>query len=198
MRIDLAKVPTLWYENEDGQRHILTDEELRDCPKEPEAVKGEKPFVYQHSQFPNVLHHTILKIVQASEVAACEHPAERIGRKGGLIDGLEGRECSWCYGAQTRKTGEEWPDEWEAYGSRSIGTGTSSRPEDLVLAMASRPWWKFWRTRYSLGDAIFIAANSCERCLNALGYLYGMKWGYAEGSVEWLESGTRCQFCEVQ
>lgn len=72
--------------------------------------------------------------------------------------------------------------------SYEIGWGESTYPEDLVLAMANSGDW-------SLGDAILIVANSCERCMNALAEQYGLDWGYKEYSDEWQKSNTVCDFC---
>lgn len=50
---------------------------------------------------------------------------------------------------------------------------------------------------YSLAEAIYIYANSCERCMNALEYKYlGEGNGYPEFSEEWNETNTQCDFCE--
>ena len=69
----------------------------------------------------------------------------------------------------------------------SIATGSSTWPEDLVLAMA--------KDGYKLGDAILIAANMCERCLNAACHDYGLKWGYPRHSEPWKAVNTTCEFC---
>lgn len=190
MKIDLNLVPALWYENADSERHVPSAEEMSTLADPPSG------FIYQHSQFPNTLRHSILESIQADAVEACGHPVEDIRRTYGWIDAVQGRECVLCGGTQTRNAGDEWPETWESYGSRSLMSGESSWPEDLVLAMATKPWWKWWRNVYTLGDAILIVANTCERCLNALGHRYGLKWGYAEGSEEWKRSRTSCQFCK--
>ena len=81
------------------------------------------------------------------------------------------------------------PEEGEEIGSRKVYSGTSSWPEDLVLAIANSG-------DYSLSASIIIAATSCERCMNVLAHKYGLDWGYAEGSEEWRKTNTSCQFCE--
>ena len=49
---------------------------------------------------------------------------------------------------------------------------------------------------YTLEQAIWIYANSCERCMNALCYKYlEGKDGYEEYSEEWKKCGTSCDFC---
>ena len=52
---------------------------------------------------------------------------------------------------------------------------------------------------YTLQQAIWIYANSCERCMNALCYKYlNGTDGYPEHSEEWDKCGTVCQFCEEE
>ena len=49
---------------------------------------------------------------------------------------------------------------------------------------------------YTLEQAIWVYANACERCMNALCYKYlDGKDGYAEYSEEWDKCGTSCDFC---
>lgn len=76
-------------------------------------------------------------------------------------------------------------------GSKEIMVGNSSWPEELALAMANSG-------EYTLSQAILVAAQSCERCLNALLNKYKCKQdnGYPEGSEQWNKSNTRCQFCK--
>lgn len=191
-KFDLSLVPVLWYENKKGERYVWK--------MEGEDRFGDPPpgFIYQHSQFPSDLRHTILRGVVSEEVAACPHPVEDIRKTYGWIEGVEGRECTSCRGTQTKKVEEAWPEKWDANGSNTVGAGTSSWPEDLVLKMATKSWWGWLRGRkvYTLGEAIRIVANSCERCMNVLGHRYRVGWGYAEGSKDWVKSGTKCQFCK--
>ena len=184
LSIDKSKLNTLWYEDKDGNKHV-PDYESDDGVDVPDG------FRYQVSQFPNYLRTTWLKMVDEEEVAACSHPEEDIRKDYRLIDGLEGRECSLCNGQQTKNVGEEWPEEWEAYGSRELMTGNSGWSEDLVLAMASSG-------DYTLSEAIILAATSCERCMNVLLHEYGCDDGYPEFSNEWQECGTACEFCTTE
>lgn len=49
---------------------------------------------------------------------------------------------------------------------------------------------------YTLEQAIWVYANACERCMNALCYKYlNGKDGYEEYSEEWKKCGTECDFC---
>jgi len=49
---------------------------------------------------------------------------------------------------------------------------------------------------FTLEQAIWVYANSCERCMNSLlhKYLNG-KEGYEEYSEEWKRCNTKCDFC---
>lgn len=50
---------------------------------------------------------------------------------------------------------------------------------------------------YTLEQAIWIYANSCERCMNVLLYKYlDGKDGYAEFSEKWKKCNTECDFCK--
>lgn len=50
---------------------------------------------------------------------------------------------------------------------------------------------------YTLEQAIWICAKSCERCMNVLAYKYlNGGDGYAEYSEEWNKCNTVCDFCE--
>jgi len=182
LTINKDELSTLWYENEDGEKYF---------PDLEKGVYGDEPegFIYQCSQFPNELTFNMLRSVVEDEVKNCPHPEEELVKDHGLIDGLEGRECSLCHGQQTKDVGEEWPEEWEAYGSRDLLTGHSGWQEDLVLAIATSG-------DYTLSEAILISANSCERCMNSLAEEYGLDWGYLEGSDEWKKCGTECSFCK--
>lgn len=184
MLIEKGMIPTLWYENKQGERHLISEEEMRTLAPPPEG------FIYQHSQFPTTLHHNILRLHVKSEVDSCPHAEEHVRPTHGWVDGIEGRECHRCGGHQTRKTSESWPTEWDSGGSSSVGAGESGWSEDLALAMANSGDWK-------LSDAILIAANSCERCMNALAHKYGLKWGYPEFGEEWRKCGTECDFCKA-
>ena len=195
MKILDEHLHTLWYENADGARHLPNLEGGYDVP--PDG------FVYQHSAFPCTLHKTVLRLTVAAEVEACAH--ENTQPTYGWIDGVEGRRCDDCGGTQTRRTGEPWAAQWCSSGSRRVAGGTSSYPAALVLAMA-RPSVREialstirygWPERArELPHAILIAANACERCMNALAHRYGLRWGYREGGEEWGRCNTVCRFCD--
>ena len=50
---------------------------------------------------------------------------------------------------------------------------------------------------FTLEQAIWVYANSCERCMNALCYKYlNGADGYPEYSEEWKKCNTFCDFCK--
>jgi hypothetical protein len=51
---------------------------------------------------------------------------------------------------------------------------------------------------YGLCDAMILASEVCERCMNALGHQYRLPWGYADTSEQYLSSRTRCKACDDQ
>ena len=191
MKIELSMIPTLWYENKDGERWI--PDYNADGPPDTNLPPG---FIYQHSQFPTNLRESILYIVQKDEVEACEHSSENVQPTGGWIDGVEGRECKKCYGSQTKNVDDPWPEEWDAYGSRSVMSGNSGWSEDLALALVTAQSRPEGHPHLSLGDAILVAAIACERCMNTLANQYGLDWGYEYMSDDWKKCGTSCQFCK--
>lgn len=178
IKINPDTIPILWYENQEGDRWVPS---YKDNESPPDG------FIYQHSRFPTVLRHNILKVIQREEVDACNH-TDSIVKTGGWTEGLEGRKCRRCGGSQLKDIDKPWPEEWDASGSQQVFTGESSYSEDLVVAMLKD---------YSLSQAILIAATCCERCMNAFAYGYGLTWGYEIFSDEWQAARTVCQFCSL-
>ncbi len=190
-----SKVPTLWLENEAGERWVP------DLANWNGAPPG---FVYQWSRFPTLLRETCLRTVEQKDVDACPHTDTKPDL--GIIDSMEGRECLRCHGYQSKQKGEPWPEKWEARGSREVMTGESSWPEELVLAMVRPNKSELAKSVERFGteprlldmsDAIVIAATSCERCLNALLWRYGLDEGYPPYSKKWDETNTKCGLCET-
>lgn len=60
---------------------------------------------------------------------------------------------------------------------------------DVIIAMVNSG-------DYTLEQAIWICANSCERCMNVLSDKYLGRNGYAENSDEWNKCNTVCEFCK--
>lgn len=195
-KIDMsAELPTLWYENQEGDRFI-PDLSL-DYPSD-QIPHGYK---YQYSRFPRTLTETMLKLVTEEDVEACGH--SNIRPDLGLIGGLEGRICNLCGGSQTKRIGGPWPSKWKSGGSMNIGSMNSSYPADLVLAM-TRPNPEEIRKAAERGHtivpmdlerAMIFAGTSCERCLNVLLWRHGCDDGYEDGSPEWVRCNTSCELC---
>lgn len=179
-RVDPDALPTLWFENEAGDKFVP------DMSGDTEPETPPKDFNYQHSQFSD-LRHSVLKIVQQEDVDACDHPASHVKKDLGMDPAYgEGEECRKCGGQREKPVGGEWGP-WKAVGSREVMVVNSGWPEDLMLAIANggvRPQ-----------KAIQISALACERCMNALAHEFGLDWGYPEGSEEWRAAGTECDFC---
>lgn len=193
------KLPTLWLENEAGDRWVpdLFSNEIPDPPP---------GYIYQWSRFPRQLRETCLRSVLQEEVDACPHPLNMIRSDTGILDSMEGRECVQCHGYQSKQKGEPWPDKWKATGSREVMVGNSSWPDNLVLAMVrpsreelAKAIDRFGEEPRLLGmdDAIILAAMSCERCLNGLLWRYGLDDGYPPFSKQWDETNTKCSICET-
>lgn len=72
-----------------------------------------------------------------------------------------------------------------AHDFRTTYTGMS----DVIVAMVDSG-------DYTLEQAIWICAKSCERCMNVLSDKYLGRDGYAEFSEEWNRCNTVCLFCE--
>jgi hypothetical protein len=174
---------TLWYENRNGDVWV-PDFEKNGFEEPPEG------FIYQHSMFPSTLREGMLKIIQADEVTNCDHPERYIRETFGWIDPIEGRECMQCGGTQQRTRGQEWPETWEAYGSRSIGAMEMGWNEELALGLVSKG--------FSLSEAIIACATCCERCMNVMAHECGLEWGYALESEEYEKCGTSCKFCKPE
>lgn len=188
-------LPTIWYENEAGDKFVP---DLRN-PYDP-VPEGAK---YMHSRFPRMLTETVLRLISQEDVDACPH--EEILIDHGLIEGLEGRICRFCGGSQSKKIGEPWPPKWQGGGSKEAFRSEVSYTADLVMAMCGRQTKEEAERARSRGyrlpeittfdRAVILAATSCERCLNVLCWRNGLDDGYEEGSPEWQKSNTRCALC---
>lgn len=187
-------LPTLWFENEAGDVWIPWFGHA--TPREPNDDEKVPPgFNYQFSRFPRELTETVLQIITQEDIDACDHEETVIDH--GLIEGLEGRICRSCGGRQIKKDAEPWPAVWTGAGSsRSVATGRSTYPVDLVLAM-TRPTPEEIKVALQRGytilptsfeRAVILAATSCERCLNVLCWRHGLNDGYEEGSPEWAKA----------
>lgn len=89
-------------------------------------------------------------------------------------------------------------------GCEKIASTSATYSSDLVLALC-RPGIRHRLNQlrlyrklapvYDFDMAVFLAAESCERCINSLAHRHGMPWGYREHSDEWHAAGTRCPRC---
>lgn len=69
----------------------------------------------------------------------------------------------------------------------SYGSG-----QDCIVAMVNSG-------DFTLEQAVWVYANSCERCMNVLSYKYlDGKDGYEEYSEEWKKCNTVCDFCREE
>lgn len=217
MRIASEYLEQLWFENEDGKRFIPP----LDGDMPPDIPEG---FIYQHAQFVTYLKEEVSVTITPERVAACDHPEDMMLKDADIIDSHEGRKCRKCGGYQQKLKGEPWSEDWDSGHSSPLGAVNRSWMPELVLAM-TRPTRREmekqltrWESSQSvlvgaagprqtapplfdLEYAIIIAATACERCMNALGWTYGVKFtendeGYPELSDKWKAAGTSCHFCE--
>lgn len=69
---------------------------------------------------------------------------------------------------------------------------TYNSGQDCIVAMVNSG-------DFTLEQAIYVYANSCERCMNVLAYKYlDGKDGYEEYSEEWKKCNTVCDFCREE
>ena len=69
---------------------------------------------------------------------------------------------------------------------------TYNSGQDCIVAMVNSG-------DFTLEQAIYVYANSCERCMNVLAYKYlDGKDGYEEYSEEWEKANTVCDFCRKE
>ena len=81
--------------------------------------------------------------------------------------------------------------DWTFSPSLTVHT-TYNSMSDCIVAMVNSG-------DYTLSQAVWIAANSCERCMNVLCYTYlNGTVGYPEYSAEWKKCNTCCEFCKDQ
>jgi hypothetical protein len=73
--------------------------------------------------------------------------------------------------------------------SSVVFRGESGFDSDLVTAMVRGGDW-------DVSDAVMVAGQSCERCMNVLAHSYGLKYGYEFDSDDYWNAGTTCSMCE--
>ena len=180
MKITNEALAYIWYEDREGNKYFPTMED------NPSTI--DPNFCFQYSRFPFSLQTQVLYIVEPDVVANCEHLEEHI-----IINyennKMISRTCMNCNGKQFY-INDKWPDEWQSGHSIEYMTFNSSWSEDLAVAIYNNS------KDYTLCQAIIIAANCCERCMNSLAHKYGLSWGYPEFSEEWKKVNTTCEFCK--
>lgn len=187
MKIDTTKLMRLWCSSVDGEIYPLPDGPVTEAVPEK--------FEYYHSRLPLQIEEHVHRRVFQKDVDGCDHPDELVRPTDGWIEGWEGRQCMKCYGTQSKKVEDEWPDFWDADEMIRIFVGMVGVHEELALALATKRL-THRREPFSLSDSLLIASIACERCLNALIFEYGLEGGYQEFSQSWHAANTSCQFCE--
>lgn len=133
--------------------------------------KGNKPIFYRRC-FPLELHDMVDEY--------CYHPKNSIIR---FLCKKSRRFYKWVSVGKNR-TFKEILDSTTSFGGKWS--------QDCIVAMVNSG-------DFTLEQAIWVYANSCERCMNSLLYKYlDGKDGYEEYSEEWLKCGTVCEFCKDQ
>lgn len=95
------------------------------------------------------------------------------------------RKSSWFY---------KWLSQRKPKTFRTILDGRTiySSGQECIVAMVNSG-------DFTLEQAIWVYANSCERCMNSLLYKYlDGKEGYEEYSEEWKKCNTECDFCREE
>ena len=139
----------------------------------PEAIKtkyDDSEAVYYHRCFPLELHDYIDEY--------CYHP------KNPIIKFL----------CRKSRLFYKWISKDKPRTFKTILDGTttfgSKWSQDCIVAMVNSG-------DFTLEQAIWVYANACERCMNALCYKYlDGKEGYEEYSEEWEKCNTVCDFCK--
>lgn len=211
MRIASELLEQTWFEDQEGNRWVTNLE--GEMP--PDVPLG---FFRMCTQPANHLTEEVRVFVTQDTVDKCHHPEDRYEKAGPMrSDGVIGF-CGLCRGRRRVRDGGRLTWEASVAGGDFETVSTMSWSPDLVLAMV-RPTLEErevqnhrWRPDqpavrvgavveasapplFEMPEAIIIAAQSCERCMNALRHTYGLD-GYAELSDEWKSSGTVCRFCE--
>ena len=170
MKIDLTKLKMYsWFEDEEGNVY----------KNEPSNVL-DKPYYTYHVVSPMTYSEPV--------VAYTYHPSH-------LHENNSFYHAMLCFGWFRRFMYKRMCKHPQKYDKtfRPIFTGQVHMgrwAEELILAMANSG-------DYSLSESIYICANACERCANALAYKYlNGKDGYAEYSDEWKRCNTECAFCK--
>lgn len=168
MKIDYTKLEKkFWFEDKDRKEIGNTDDaEWIDVIRQ--AVPDSEPVFYRHC-FPLEIHDCIDEY--------CYHPKDPIVK-------WLCRKSKTFYKLASRGKDRTFKRIWT--GGISFG---SKMAQDCIVAMVNSG-------DFTLEQAVWVYANSCERCTNVLLYKYlDGKDGYEEYSTEWKRANTKCDFC---
>lgn len=156
------------------KRHWFEDENGNELPEEnvDRIIKKGNKSVYYRRCFPLELHDTIDEY--------CYHPKKPIIR---FLCKRSRKFRNWVSVGKDR-TFKPIMDFTTSFGG--------AQSQECIVAMVNSG-------NFTLEQAIFVYATSCERCMNVLLYRYlnGID-GYEEFSEEWYKAGTVCDFCRME
>ena len=169
MKINYEKLEKkYWFEDANGNEIICNENDVV-----PEAIKtkyDDNEVIYYRRCFPLELHDYIDEY--------CYHPENPIIK-------FLCRKSRFFY---------KWISKGKPRTYKTILDGRTTFggkwSQDCIVAMVNSG-------DFTLEQAIWVYANSCERCMNSLLYKYldGQE-GYPEYSEEWQKCGTVCDFCK--
>lgn len=153
------------------KRHWFEDEHGNEIPEtdvDRIIKRGNRPIYYRRC-FPLELHDMIDEY--------CYHPKNPIIK----------------FICRRSKLFYNWISKGKSRTFKPILDGTTSFgsewSQECIVAMVNSG-------DFTLEQAIWVYANSCERCMNVLLYKYlDGRDGYEEFSGAWKVSGTECEFC---
>ena len=168
MKIDYKRLNQKhWFEDADGNEIVCNENEDK-----TEVIKRkykDSEVVYYRRCFPLELHDYIDEY--------CYHPENPIIK----------------FLCRKSKLFYKWISNGKPRTFKTILDGTTTFggkwSQDCIVAMVNSG-------DFTLEQAIWVYANSCERCMNSLLYKYlNGADGYPEYSEEWQKCGTVCAFC---
>lgn len=184
MHVDKAKLKSgLWYEDKDGN--------VLECG--PYEMRPEGAVTY-HTRYPFNITENIYRFHE--DPKTCKHRKCDIQRTSGWAPGYKGCKCNRCGSTKLGKSYVpfmfmKWrePVSGSSYHAISFHTHVGKDNEGIILAMANSG-------DYTLGEAVITYATACERCMNALAWIYTHgEEGYAPDSEEYKKCNTVCDFC---
>ena len=176
MHIDPQSLITLWFENAAGERWL------------PTADRTDPPagFTRMLHESPLVLHRETS--TQAADGWRSDAPLLSKGCHPDLVLAMCRPSIQEANHALRRALMRRRLSEPAGHGVRAMAERIAQGTQASISRVELPP-------RYTLEQAILIAARSCERCVNALAHAYGLLWGYPEHGPEWKASIASCAFC---